>query len=639
MGVPIVGRDHELGQLRAGLVAAADGAGRLVLVSGEPGIGKTRLVAATRAMAGQYGLPVAAGAAIDDPGMPPLWPWRGVSRAVPALAAVLTNADGPAGGSAGGSLSGAGDSASERFVMLAAASQALASAATDRGLLIVLEDLQWADRTSLLLLRHLAGELAGRRLLVVATARETAGPPLAELLPELLRGGEARPIRLTGLSRPDIAQWLRQRGAGGDPDELAARLHARTGGNPLLVRMLIERGPSTLDQGLQGFPELRRLVLTQVRGLPDATRDLLDVASVLGEQIDPPLLAEVSGLSAAEVSVILDRAAALGVLAAAPDGTGLSFAHALVRDAIYDELAPSRRAALHERAARALERSGAGPARAGLIATHWQRSGQPGWAAPGLRWARVAARAATAALAYDEAARFTALARQAAEAGPEPPTALRAELTVELAQAEFVAGHVEASLEHCQAAARLAEAAGRPDLLAAAALVITGMGDPVTTMTVDALCAAALDAAPAGDTTLRARLRARQAMAASETGAGNRAGSCRPRPWPWPSAAATPTPCWTACTPGTCRCARPSSWPNDKSWPSGPARWPGGPASHWPSCGATSGWSTRRSRPGTSAPWTTNSAASSSSRPPGGTAWPGGTCTGCGPAGPRWSAT
>jgi DNA-binding CsgD family transcriptional regulator len=96
-------------------------------------------------------------------------------------------------------------------------------------------------------------------------------------------------------------------------------------------------------------------------------------------------------------------------------------------------------------------------------------------------------------------------------------------LALDAARAEFVAGHVEASLAHCQAAARLAEGAGRPDILAAAALVITGMGDPATTTAVDTLCARALGAAPARDTALRARLRARQAIFAAETGAGTRA--------------------------------------------------------------------------------------------------------------------
>src|SRR5579863_2997266 len=227
MEVPIVGRAAELGQLRAALAAASGGAGRLVLVSGEPGIGKTRLTAAVAEMAGEYGVPVAAGFAIDDPGMPPLWPWLEVSRSVPALAGVLGGAAGAAG-----PLDGTADSASARFVRFAAASRALAGAAAERGLLIVLEDLQWADRTSLLLLRHLAGDLGRGRLLVLATFRETSGKeaigtPLAELLPALLRAG-ARPVRLTGLSQPDIARWLRLTQAGGDVDELAGRLRAGT---------------------------------------------------------------------------------------------------------------------------------------------------------------------------------------------------------------------------------------------------------------------------------------------------------------------------------------------------------------------------------------------------------------------------
>src|SRR5262249_56032218 len=88
MGVPIVGRGRELAQLRAALAAASGGAGRLVLVSGEPGIGKTRLVSAAVDMAGEYDVPVAAGCAIDDPGMPPLWPWRDAARPVPPPAPV-----------------------------------------------------------------------------------------------------------------------------------------------------------------------------------------------------------------------------------------------------------------------------------------------------------------------------------------------------------------------------------------------------------------------------------------------------------------------------------------------------------------------------------------------------------------------
>jgi DNA-binding CsgD family transcriptional regulator len=260
-----------------------------------------------------------------------------------------------------------------------------------------------------------------------------------------------------------------------------------------------------------------------LHGLDNSARELLGAASVLGERIDLRVLTEVTGLSAAEVGAALDRAATLRVLAAGPDVAGLSFAHALVRDAVYDELPPSRRMALHERAARALEQSGRGVACAGQIATHWERSGQPGWAEHCLRWARAAAQSATTSLAYDEAAHFAALALRAAEGDTRQHVGLRAELTLEAARAEFVAGHMETSLTLCQAAARLAQEADRPDVLAAAALVITGVGDPATSIAVDTLCAEALDAVPAADAALRARLRARQAIFAAEAGTGNRA--------------------------------------------------------------------------------------------------------------------
>jgi len=528
-----VGRDQELAQVRAALVAASAGGGRLVLVSGEPGIGKTRLTTAIVEMAGEYDVPVASGYAIDDPGMPPLWPWRRVARTVPALGGVL----GVAADSAA-----AVDSAAARFAMFTEASQALADAAANGGLLVVLEDLQWADRTSLLLLRHLAGELARTRLLVVGTFRDAADAPLADLLPDLLRTGGTRTIRLAGLSSRDIAQWLRQLAAvdavppTAGTAGTAGRLAERTGGNPLFVRMIVERGVSGIDHGLAGYPELRQLVLGRLSPPGDPVRDLLDAASVLGERIDPPLLASVAGLPAAGIGDLLDQAVARGVLRAVPDTAGLAFAHALVRDAVYGELPPSRRMTLHERAARALEQSSPGAA-AGPIAGHWRRSGVPGWAAHCVRWARAAACSAAAALAYDEAAQFAVLALEAAEAGAisamtgsegtagsgTTDAALRAELTLDAAQAEFAAGHIEASVARCQAAARLAEEAGRPDLLAAAALVITGIGDPPTNAAVDTLCASAIRAVPASDTALRARLLARQAIFAAETGACDRA--------------------------------------------------------------------------------------------------------------------
>ncbi|ALG08812.1 ATP-binding protein [Kibdelosporangium phytohabitans] len=466
MDLPIVGRSAELGQLRAALLAASAGSGRLVLVSGEAGIGKTRLATAVADMAADYDIPVAHGYAVDDPGMPPLWPWRRLARDVPAVAAALE-------------VDAALGSASARFAMFSDVTDALAAAA-EPGLVVILEDLHWADRTSLKLLTHLAAELSRTRLLVLCTYRDPDGTPLAEQLPDLLRAGETRSIRLSGLSAADIAQWLRIESL---DSSKAGQVETKTNGNPLYVRMLVDCG---LDLG--GHPELRRLVLARV---PEGTRDLLGAASVLGEEIDISLVAKVAGLSGQEAGEVLDEAVRAGILRVRPS---FSFVHALVRDALYEQLAPSQRTALHHLAAEAL----AGTGLAGPIANHWRLAGDTGKT---VHWARKAAASALEELAYDEAVAFARLAAQIPDA----------RLILDLAKAEYLAGLISASVAHCEQAARM-----DPDLLAEAALVVTGLGDAKTLSAVDRMAAAALRRRQPD--AIRARLLAQRAIAVADRG-------------------------------------------------------------------------------------------------------------------------
>ncbi len=432
--------------------------------------------------------------------------------------------------------------------MFAAACRPWPTRPPRRGLLLVLEDLQWADRTSLLLLRHLAGELAGRRLLVAGHgSRKATARHWPSCCPNCCAPASARPIRLTGLSQPDIAQWLRQLGPGRRPGRAGRAAAGQYRRQPAARADADERGPSALDDGLRDSPNCGAWCLTQVGGLPNVGPGPARRASVLGEQIDPPLLAEVSGLSAAETGAILDEATALGVLAAAPDVAGLSFAHALVRDAIYDELAPSRRMALHQRAARALEQSVAsrGLRRADRHPLAAVRSAGLGrtraCAGPGKRPGRP-----RPSLAYDEAARFTALALRAAEArfrAHGRPLTDRAH-PGRCPMPTSLAGHIEASLP--AARPRPGWLSGPPGPAGRGGPGDHRDGRSAHHTAVEALCAAALVALPAEDTALRARLRARQAIAAAETGSGTGPGTCRPRLWPWPKPAATPTRCSTA---------------------------------------------------------------------------------------------
>ncbi|MGK5114676.1 ATP-binding protein, partial [Geodermatophilus sp. CPCC 205506] len=501
-----VGRDAELTELTAGVAAAAAGAGGLLLVSGPAGIGKTRTVevAAARAPA------VAWGRCVDDPGAPPLWPWRRAMRSLPAVRAAvdgaLTGGDRPA------------DPEAARFALVAAATEALVEAAGPHGLVVVLEDLHWADETSLRLLRHLAAELHRSHLLVVATYREPSGAPdgspLDRALPELLRCPGTRPVPLPPLTEDDVRALLPGAGL-----ETVRAAHRRSGGNPLYLRAVARAGPGTAD-GADPGTELRRLVRTTLTGLPPAVLDLVDTAAVLGEEVDAARLAAVTARPPGEVAAGLDAAVRAGVLTAVPDAPGRRrFAHAVVRDAVYADLAPSTREELHRRAAEALERLGGDDdTGAGVVAGHWLRAAsEPGTLRRASSWARRAAAAATRSLAFDEAARFLGTALAAADrAGPDAGE--RAGLLLELATAEYRAGRFGESLQHATAASDAAAACGRPDLLAAAALTVHDVAAPGSAPAVVRLCERALASPALVDPAVRARLLAQTASVLADAG-------------------------------------------------------------------------------------------------------------------------
>ncbi|WP_068280462.1 helix-turn-helix transcriptional regulator [Aldersonia kunmingensis] len=505
MDTPFVGRRSELAQLRAGVVAVLGSSGRLIQVSGPAGIGKTRLVDALGEIAAEYGLPVARGYAVDDPGMPALWPWQRLGRHVPGLTEALA-----------GTVDG---SASDRFTMFVSVADALRDAAAEHGLVVVLEDMHWSDRTSLLLLKHVAADLAGARLLLVITHRDAVGEVLADELPELLRLAEGRAINLRGLSSAELRQWMDEAAprqwmdvAAPRPwlDEAAAdvaadaaeSLRERTGGNPLYVRLLLE---SPADETAVS-PQIRRLVLARLSTLGESARTCLDAASVLGERIDPVTLGTMIDRSGDEVVEALQQARGSAIGTAA-DGR-LAFTHALVRDAVYAELSDAARKSLHRKASDALAARSDADGLAGLIASHFQRAGAPEQCA---EWARRAADAARASHAYDEEVRFLQIALAATES-----SAGRTDLLIGMARAEYAGGHIAASLEHCVLAANAAEQAGDARSVAAAALVIQGISSRTVMPTQDRLAQTGLRLLPDDEVALRARLVALRALIAVE---------------------------------------------------------------------------------------------------------------------------
>ncbi|MFF5031059.1 ATP-binding protein [Nocardia salmonicida] len=293
---------------------------------------------------------------------------------------------------------------------------------------------------------------------------------------------------------PEVRYWLEQRGRTTD---LAQRVHERTDGTPLLVRLVIESGTDLGDDPLLSVPGIRRLILARLDRFDPAEVEILGAASVLGERIDADLLARVytsvlehAPSSDDQVSKALDTATTAGIVRRFADET-TGFTHALVRDAVYADLVPSRRAAYHRAAAEALAaRGGPDSAVAGAIATHWRHACARADSPQARHWSRRAARSARASAAYAEAIRFGQWAIDAAST--VTPDAERAQLLIELARDEFAAGWVATSLDHCVEAGALAERADRPDLLAEAGLVVQGVTTPAVMTRLDLLCGKAL---------------------------------------------------------------------------------------------------------------------------------------------------
>ncbi|MEV0079654.1 AAA family ATPase [Nocardia neocaledoniensis] len=531
MQTPAVGRHQEIALLRAAVLSAAGGASRFVLISGPAGIGKSWLAERAVELAAAAGLRVARGNALDDAGMPPLWPWHRAARELPELAAALDTVAEPGGGAA-----------AQRFRMFTEVADVLAA---EPGLLLVLEDLHWADPTSLALLTHVVTQTPRAALLIVGTAREPADDPLLDHQAEWLRAPHARALSVPGLTAPEVRYWLEQLGL---PIDLAAGLRDRTEGNPLLVRLIVESGVAERGcdaEAVLAVPGVRRLVLARLDRLDPVVVEVLGAASVLGERIDLDLLAGVAEqvssekgqaagtlpeprpltdtvdrLSEGAVAAAIDAAESAGIVRRFADGT-TAFTHALVRDAVYADLGPARRRTLHLAAAQALdERGGPDSAIAGAIATHWRHADLAAPAAA--HWARRAARAARTAAAYPEAIRFGQWAIESV--GTHAPEPERAELLIDLAGDEFAAGHIADSLGHCEQAAALAEHAARPDLLARAALVVHGVTTPTVMTRLDQLCAAALRRLePGRHDDLIARVLARVALSAADRGAATEA--------------------------------------------------------------------------------------------------------------------
>lgn len=477
-----VGRDGVLRRLTSRLEGVGGGGPQIAMVGGEPGIGKTRLAEELAERASERGAHVAWGRSHEE-GMPPLWPWTAVVRSLldaeeQPLPDLLGLEDSP---------SGPAESELTRFRIYDRVREVVEERAAEQPVVVVLDDLQWADTTSLRLLRFLATELSAAGVFIVGLFHEP-GPSdeaLAASLADLVRRPGVDRLSLGGLAPHEVRELIRIETAVG-PDDLgsaADALHRRTGGNPFfvteLVRMLASERGLELDGRLRlGNDDSIPLVVGDVirrrlQRLPEDLRVVLGVAAVVGRSVELEVLDKVVGLGEEETYELLE-VAVMAHLVTEPRPGCFEFSHGIVRDTLYTDLGLGRRARLHGRVADAIEVVHATDLQPYVeqLAHHAVAAGD---VARTGRYARLAATEAERTSSFDEAVRWwqQALASHEATSGPAPEdgaVAERARLLLRLAAAHRGAGHATACAAALDGALGAAEASGDLALLGEAAL-------------------------------------------------------------------------------------------------------------------------------------------------------------------------
>ena len=551
MTTPFVGRAGELAALTADLDAAVCGRGGVVLVAGEPGIGKTRLAEELAARATARGAVVLWGRCWEGAGAPSFWPWVQVVRGYVQVQAgdpALLRHDLGAGAADIAQLVPAVrdcvpdlpappplEPEAARFRLFDSLAGFLRTAAARRPLLLVLDDLHWADVPSLALLRFMSRELEGTGPLVVGSYRHTEvdqGHPLLAAVADLTRG-QHRWLLLGGLGQQDVASFVALVAGAEASAELAAEVYRQTDGNPFfvteMVRLLASQGRLDPAAGSAavlggGLPEgVRAVVAERLGRLSGDCRRILEVAAVVGRDFELRVLQPASGLDAERLLVLLEEAEAARVVGAVPGGLSRwRFAHALVREVLYEGLLAARRVHLHGLVGEALEAVYAadpGPHLAELA--HHLVEAAPGsveTAAKAVQMATLAGRRALEVLAWEEAAELFERALAALELAERPGPQQRCELLLAVGEARMAASDVPAARTAYAQAGELARRIGSPGALAQAGL---GLGSEFTSGVVDpvqvGLLEEALPALGKADSPLRARVLAGLARALVST--------------------------------------------------------------------------------------------------------------------------
>ncbi len=484
-GGVFVGRQREMGELKAALEEALSGRGRLVMLVGEPGIGKTRTALELATYAGLRHAQVLWGRCYESEGAPSFWPW------VQAIRSYVRERTPQQLRSEMGA--GAADIAqivsevrrrlpgletppelespeAARFRLFDSIAAFLKNASERQPLALILDDLHSADKPSLLLLRFVARELATARLLVIGAYRDvelSRKHPLSQTLGELTRERLFQRVLLRGLSQDDVARFIELTTGFTPPEGLVKAVYAQTEGNPLfvseVVRLLVQEEELTPERVSKReswtvrIPEgVREVIGRRLDRLSERCNQTLTTASVIGREFTFQQLHRlIDDLSEERLLEVLEEALGARVIEEMPRTVGrYQFSHGLIQETLMGELSTTRRARLHARVAQALEGL-YGPeaeAHAAELAHHFAEAETLLGSGKLVRYSLLAGERSLGAYAYEEAASHFGRALAAKEGQPmdgETAAALsglgRSETAV--VQGEEAVGHLRRAFD------------------------------------------------------------------------------------------------------------------------------------------------------------------------------------------------
>lgn len=524
---PFTDRNRELAELLSALGSTSHGRGGVYFLTGEPGIGKSRLATEFAERAAEGGARVLWGRAWEGQGAPALWPWmqilrayarsrdvdalrtevgeggRYLARLVPEVAEAFDEVGEPLG------------SETSHLHLFEAVRDILRRVADSGPLVLILEDLHWTDPSSLSLLAFLADEVRSLPLFVLGTYRESdleARRDLAEVVPLLLRRGER--IALGGLPPDAVEHLLEALGLGELPDRTAS-VTETTGGNPLFVReyarLLLTAGEGWTHAS--GVPAgIRSTIRARLAHLSPEAQELLEAASVAGRDFSLRVVAGAVGLEPERAAELLDEGRTWRIVRALASPTDIyAFSHALVREALYEELGSVRRATLHARVGEALERHYARSSsqHASELAVHFTAAAMVVGHEKALGYEVRAAEEAAEHLAYEAAAGHYRRSLGLLEGRPGQEEG-RARALIGLGRMLWRSGHTPGSTAALLEGATVARRHGWARLAGEAALAVGGGHglDPMNVHELMGLMEEALDGLEP-DEPLRVRLLAR----------------------------------------------------------------------------------------------------------------------------------